>query len=195
MNNKGFCATGDEPANRKAGKGGLIERFHRALPTRAGMASNKWLRPVAHRVLHPALWRFTRRSVPRGVALGMLTGMLVPVAQIPLSALLAFPVKANIPAAALTTFITNPLTMPPIWLAAYWTGKWVLSIDARVPGRPITVQAQTGWLHWLVADAGPATIVGLVVFAIVGAVLGYAISALGWRWWIAHKWKRRRKSV
>ncbi|GGO90409.1 DUF2062 domain-containing protein [Stakelama pacifica] len=191
MNNKGCCATEDE--ERAPARTGLLGWLRGQMPTRAAMARNKWLRPVAHRVLHPALWRFTRRSVPRGVALGMLTGFLTPVAQIPLSALLAFPIRANIPAAALTTFVTNPLTMPPIWLAAYWTGKWVLSIDANVPGAPIASNANLSWFQWLLADAGPATVVGLVLFALSGAILGYAVSALGWRLWIARKWKRRRR--
>ena len=36
-----------------------------------------------------------------------------------------------------------------------------------------------------------ATALGMVVCSVIGAVLGYAIAALGWRWWIAAKWKRR----
>ncbi len=176
-----------------------LDRLFRLLPSRAALANNKWLRPVAHRVLAPALWRFTRRSVPRGVALGMLTGFLVPVAQIPLAAALAFPVKANIPAASLTTLITNPLTMPPIWLAAYWTGKWAMQLEERLVHAPVSLPDNGGWLHWLLADAGPATFIGLMFFAITGAIAGYILSSLGWRWWVARKWKarsvRRRRKV
>ncbi|MEE2917065.1 MAG: DUF2062 domain-containing protein, partial [Pseudomonadota bacterium] len=35
----------------------------RNLPTRESMERIRLLRPVAHRVLAPELWRFTRRSV------------------------------------------------------------------------------------------------------------------------------------
>jgi hypothetical protein len=138
-----------------------------------------------HRVLAPELWRFTRRSVPRGVALGMVTGVLCPVAQIPLSALFALPLRANIPAAALTTFITNPFTTPPIWVAAYWLGHQILRFDAVATGEG------SGWLHWIYAEAGPSTLVGLLIITAVLTVAGYALSALGWRLWIARKWKRR----
>ena len=46
----------------------LADWLRRHMPTREQMARNKYLRPIAHRFLTPELWRFTRRSVPRGVA-------------------------------------------------------------------------------------------------------------------------------
>ncbi|WP_245858581.1 DUF2062 domain-containing protein [Sphingomonas guangdongensis] len=167
------------------------------MPTRESLEGNRWLRPVAHRVLAPALWRFTRRSVPRGVALGMVTGILVPMGQIPASAVFALPLRANIPAAALTTFITNPLTTPPLWVAAYWVGRKLLRLDAAVPGSPLAnkVAANMGWIQWLYAEAGPALAVGLLTVTVVGAIVGYAAAALGWRLWIARKWARRHARI
>ena len=168
---------------------------HRNLPTRESLEQSRMLRPVAHRVLAPALWRFTRRSVPRGVALGMVTGILFPVAQIPFSALLALPARANIPAAALTTFITNPLTTPPLWFAAYYIGKWALRLDQALPGDPVqnaaSGAAQSGWMQWLMSDAAPATALGLLIVTAVLSAAGYGLSALGWRLWIARKWRHR----
>lgn len=168
---------------------------HRNLPTRESFENSRVLRPIAHRVMAPELWRFTRRSVPRGVALGMVTGILVPLGQIPASAVLALPLRANIPAAALTTFLTNPLTTPFLWAAAYWVGRKILRFDATVPGSPIAsqVEANISWLQWLYAEAGPALIVGLLVITVITAVLGFAASALGWRLWIARKWRTRRR--
>jgi uncharacterized protein len=157
------------------------------------MERSRLLRPVAHRVLRPELWRFTRRSVPRGVALGMVTGVLAPVAQIPISAVLALPLRANIPAAALTTFITNPVTTPFLWGLAYWIGRWALRFDRVVPGTPVRDAAQAGWLQWLLSDAAPAIAVGLLIVTAVLSVGGYFLSALGWRLWIARKWRHRHK--
>jgi uncharacterized protein (DUF2062 family) len=163
----------------------------RNLPTRESMEKSRLLRPVAHRVLAPELWRFTRRSVPRGVGLGMVTGILFPVAQIPLSAVLALPFRANVPTAALTTFITNPLTTPFIWAGAYWIGKRALQLDTIVPGDPVRDAASSSWMQWLMSDAAPAIAVGLLIVTAVMAVGGYALSALGWRLWIARKWRHR----
>ena len=163
----------------------------RNLPTRDAMERSRLLRPVAHRVLAPELWRFTRRSVPRGVALGMVTGILCPVAQIPLSALLALPFRANVPAAALTTFVTNPVTTPFLWAFAYWIGRVALRLDHVVPGAPVRAAATSGWMHWLMSDAAPAIAVGLLILATAMAVGGYLLSTLGWRLWIARKWATR----
>lgn len=164
----------------------------RNMPTRESLEQSRLLRPVAHRVLAPELWRFTRRSVPRGVALGMVTGIMIPVGQILFSAILALPFRSNIPTAALTTFLTNPITTPPLWAFSYWVGRKVLRFDATVPGKPIATHvANDSWLNWLWSEAGPALITGLVTVTIVSAILGYAISAVGWRMWIARKWKKR----
>lgn len=176
----------------------LVAWSRHQLPTRESIEGNRLLRPVAHRVLAPALWRFTRRSVPRGVALGMVTGILFPVAQIPFSALLALPFRANIPVAVAMTFITNPFTTPFIWVAAYWIGRRVLHLDAGIPGAPIAgaIHANAGWLHWLWSEAGPATLAGLVVITLVLSIGGFFVSALGWRWRVARKWRtRHRKTV
>lgn len=167
----------------------IVGWCHRTMPTREGMERNRLLRPVAHRVLAPELWRFTRRSVPRGVALGMVAGILFPIAQIAVAAVLALPFRANIPVAALVTFISNPFTTPFILIAAYWVGRWTLRLDVPTVVQPAT-EAATGWLHWL-WDKGPATVTGLAVLASVGAVLGYLLSTLGWRLWIARKWRHR----
>lgn len=169
--------------------------LQRNMPTRESFERIGWLRPVAHRVLLPQLWRFHRRSVPRGVALGVIVGVLIPFGQIVFAALLALPARANVPVAALTTFITNPFTTPPIWVAAYWLGGWMLRLDAMAGTRPLErqVQSQAGeWLSWMLSTAAPATAFGLVVIAVVGAAVGYLLASFGWRWWTARKWRTRR---
>ena len=170
-----------------------VHWFQRRMPTRAGMERNKYLKPIAHRFLRSELWRFTRRSVPRGVALGMLAAFLIPVGQIFAAVFLALPVRANVPIAALTTFITNPLTYP-FWIAAAnQTGKFVLQIDAMTAGQPINTHMQSEfgqWLSWLGREAG-VTAFGFLLFAIFFAALGYLVSSFGWRWWIGRKRKER----
>lgn len=172
----------------------------RHMPTRESFENVRWLRPIAHRILLPELWRFNRRSVPRGVALGVIVGVMVPVAQFLFAALFSLPVRANVPVAALTTIITNPFTTPAIWFAAYWLGTWMLRFDAAVPGKPLASAIDNNgswfdmamsWGGWLLSDAAPPTVLGLIVISLVGAVLGYVIAAFSWRQWIAHKWRHR----
>lgn len=177
---------------------GLGARFHgwakRNLPTREVFESNRYLRPFAHRILHSSLWRMTRRSVPRGIALGMFTGILIPMGQIPASAILALPLRANVPAAALTTFFTNPFTTPFLLILYYKVGSWTLHLTGSSAPEVKTVVADTGWLswlQWLAADLGWPTAIGMAECAVIGGVLGYVVSALCWRLWIAGKWRRR----
>jgi uncharacterized protein (DUF2062 family) len=183
-----------------ADAGSLAERLgawsRRNMPTRESFERIGWLSPIAHRILLPDLWRFHRRSVPRGVALGVIVGVMIPVAQTVFAALFALPARANVPVAALTTFITNPLTTPPIWVAAYWIGGYLLRFDAMTAnpkGEHVRAEA-VDWLQWLFSTAAPATAVGLLVISAVGAAVGYLLASFGWRWWIAHKWRRRRSS-
>ena len=173
----------------------LADWLRKNMPTREQMARNRFIKPFAGRVLRSELWRYTRRSVPRGVALGLLVGIIVPFAQILFAALLSAPVRGNVPVAALTTFVTNPVTTPLIWIAAYWVGSLLLRIDAATVVAPVnTAIEQTDLqraLVWL-TQAGIETAFGLVVIAVISASLGYLISLWTWRWWTARKWARRR---
>lgn len=174
---------------------GLSGRFRawvdRNLPTRESFESNRWLRPIAHRILHSSLWRMTRRSVPRGVALGMFTGILIPMGQIPASAVLALPLRANVPAAALTTFFTNPFTTPFLLILYYKVGSWTLHMSGTSAAQAKTAVADPGWLHWLAADVGLPTAIGMAISAVIGGLLGYVVTAFGWRLWISRKWRKR----
>ena len=165
------------------------------IPSRDSIERSRFLRPVAHRILAPSLWRFTRRSVPRGVALGIFAGILFPFAHMALAAIFALPLRANVPTAVGSTLVNNPLTFVPLMAGAYKVGRWVLRLDENVPGRPIAsnVTQHVGWLHWLVAQGGPATIVGLVVIACALSIIGYGATALGWRVWIRRKWENRHR--
>jgi len=161
------------------------------MPRREDLARSPWMKPFGQRILHSEFWRFTRRSVPRGVAVGLLIGIfvMVPGLQIIGSALLCVPVRGNIPVAAFMTFLSNPFTTPFILTASYFVGD-SLGVGGQhgVPGREATI-AQ--WFEWLFSDAALATVCGLFVIAALSALVGYLASILVWRWWTARKWRRR----
>ena len=168
--------------------------IHRNLPTREQMEGSRWTRPFANRILRSELWRFTRRSVPRGVALGMLVGIIMPFAQILIAALLCLSVRANVPVAALTTFITNPVTTPLIWVLSYNVGAWMLRVDAMTVVAPVNTameHSQFGdMLQWL-TGATLVTAFGLVIVAIVSAAVSYLVTGFVWRFVVAGKRARR----
>ena len=177
----------------------MVERIARWMarnaPKREELAQSRWLRPFGQRVLHSEFWRFTRRSVPRGVATGLFVGvfLLVPGIQIIGSALMSIPLRANIPVAAAMTFLTNPATTPFLLVASIWVGNWFgfhadLASFQALYARGASVGE---WAGWLFSDAAPALVSGLFVIALAAAALGYFLAAFLWRWWTGHKWRRR----
>src|SRR3954469_25689203 len=104
----------------------------RHIPTRETILKNRLLRPFAGPLSDPALWRMTRRSVPRAVALGLGVGVIIPVMHTAIAALLAIPLRANIAITAAFTLVVNPLTIPIIYYEAYRIGSWELHHDATL---------------------------------------------------------------
>lgn len=169
----------------------LADWFRKHMPTREQMARNKYLRPLGQSFLSPELWRFTRRSVPRGVALGVFAAFIVPLGQIFLAALLALPARANVPLAAAVTFVTNPFTFPFWLLVANKVGATVLNIDAAVgAGATSEIADDRGALAGFFELAG-LTAFGFVVLAVVGAALSYLIAGFIWRNLVIRRRKQR----
>ena len=168
--------------------------MQRHMPTREQMGRSRW---IPKSVLRSELWRFTRRSVPRAVALGLLVGILLPFGQIIFAAILSLPTRANVPIAAVTTFITNPLTTPLIWAGSYQIGSAFLNIDSRAGGAIDRLFALTDmWsaIEWLTAE-GKALALGLVIVAVISASVGYLLAGITWRWWIGHKRRSARQAA
>lgn len=171
----------------------LADWLRRKMPTREQMGRNKYLAPIAHRFMSPELWRFTRRSVPRGVALGLFCAFIIPVGQIFLAAFLALPARANVPLSALVTFVTNPFTLPFWLIVANRVGHFVLKVD-QATGGAANAELQSGrWANvmWWVNGFG-MTAFGFVVLSIVSAATGYLLSSLFWRIFIG---RRRAKKL
>ncbi|MEM8724721.1 MAG: DUF2062 domain-containing protein [Pseudomonadota bacterium] len=168
------------------------DTIRKYMPSREELARNKYLAPIAHRFLSPELWRFTRRSVPRGVALGLFAGFIIPIGQIFLAAFLALPARANVPLAALVTFITNPFTFPFWVVVANQVGELTLNLDAAVGG-VANEELRSGSLTWLVDlfQLAGVTAFGFLVLAIVSAAVGYLVASATWRILVARKRAKR----
>ena len=187
--------------SKRRSKTALADWLRLRMPTREEMAENKYLRPIAHRFLTPELWRFTRRSVPRGVALGIFAGFIIPVGQIFLAAFMALPARANVPLAALVTFITNPFTFPFWAVVANKLGAFILKVDQGMTGGAAQSEIASGrwaWLIELFEGAGITvlvTVFGFIVLAIVGAAIGYLVAGFVWRFVVARKRGRRLRKM
>jgi uncharacterized protein (DUF2062 family) len=169
------------------------ERLRQVIPTRQQILANRWLRWLAPWLDHPALWHWSRRGVALGVAIGIFFGLLIPIAQIPISAVVAVLLRANLPAAAASTLVTNPVTFAPVYIAAYYVGAWITGEEvtpeavehAAPPDGDISLWAQ-------IIGLGRPLLVGLCVFAVSGGLLTYLLINLIWIWRIR---SRRRQQL
>ena len=179
-----------QPSEKKTG--GWLARH---MPTREELAKSRWIKPFGGRAMRSEYWRFTRRSVPRGVGVGMFIGIfaLIPGVQIVGAALLSLPFRANIPVAAGMTFLTNPFTTPFLVLAALEVGS-LLGFRTDIASFYDLRDSGAGlgeWLGWMFSDAAPALVTGLLLIGIGAALVSYVATILFWRWWTARKWRRR----
>jgi uncharacterized protein len=163
----------------------LRARIHSGLPKPQQLAEHRWLSPIAHRLTEHGLWHAKTESVARGVAIGLFWAFVIPFAQVLFAAAHCVWWRANIPVAAGVTFITNPFTIGGwLWLA-YQTGSLFIAPDAAAP----TVE---GWIGTLQSLGWP-TVLGMALFAVGGAVLGYIGVKLFSR--ISLAWRMRRRAL
>ena len=176
----------DHHAHKQATPPRWTERLRKSLPTREVLTAHPWLKPIAQRVLETKLWHLQHEAVARGVAIGTFWAFAIPVGQVIASTAHCVWWRGHIPVAAGVTLITNPLTIG-FWLwLAYQLGSWVLG--GQVVALP-SFQA-SGALAWLTAYGAP-TLLGMGLFATVGAALAYLAVKLSWRLRVGFKRRRR----
>lgn len=178
--------------DRSDTKGGLSGWARRMIPTRETLVQSRFVRPLAAR---PELWRYNRRSVPRGIAVGLFVGIfaMIPGVQIVGAALMCVPFRGNVPLAAGATLLSNPATTPMILLGALWVGSFFgFDVDLATFQSLIDRGAGLGeWASWLISSAAPALVLGLLAIAVVSAVVGYGASIVIWRWWTGRRRRLR----
>lgn len=161
----------------------LIQRLRSMAPSREQLEANPWLRRLAPHLANPKLWCWSRRGVAMGVAIGLFIGFLIPIAQILLAAAAAVLLRANVPVAAAGTLVTNPLTVPPIYYAAYHLGAWVTGTPATAAvslADPASIGASLGAI-------GMPLFAGLAITASCAAIASYLLISQFWIWRVAAK--------
>ncbi|MDT4846365.1 MAG: DUF2062 domain-containing protein [Betaproteobacteria bacterium HGW-Betaproteobacteria-9] len=182
----------------------MKKRLKAWLPSADSIRNNRWLRWLGPTLHHPRLWHFSRKGIAMGLALGIFFGLLVPVAQMPLSAAAAVILRANLPMAVASTLVTNPVTFGPVYYGAYRVGKAVLGepplTEAQASAlleRAVKTQQAEGWKDRLegalrrLATVGKPLVVGLAIVATLsGLAVYFIISAI---WTLRVRWSRSRR--
>ncbi|MGL1832664.1 DUF2062 domain-containing protein [Rhodocyclaceae bacterium SMB388] len=174
----------------------MRNRLRRFLPDHEAVHSNRWLRPFANTLLHPRLWHLNRHSVAGGIATGLFCGLIPGPFQMLSTAIACVVFRVNLPLALITTLYSNPLTIVPLYLAAYAMGALVLgeSPTSFVPPPDLEGVGLFEWAHLLlpwVLDLGKPLAVGLVLLAGALALTGYFSVRAAWRVWLIRAWRAR----
>ncbi|MFH1603734.1 MAG: DUF2062 domain-containing protein [Pseudomonadota bacterium] len=172
--------------------------FRKYLPSHESVRNNRYIAPFGDLLRHPNLWHLNRHSVAGGVAVGMFSGLVPGPLQMLTAALLAVPLRVNLPVALATTLYTNPFTIGPLYLLAYMIGRLIVGTN----GTAISHAPEFEWSHlvaslevfsrWILSMGMPL-VVGLVTLALGLAALGYACVQIGWRAYVILAWRKRRQ--
>ncbi len=165
----------------------LIKRY---LPDSREVRSHPWISRFGHRLHDPNLWHLNRRSFSGGVAVGLFCALLPFPGQMLVAAALAIALRVNLPTALVLVWMTNPLTIPPVFFGAYLFGCLLLG---EVP----VTQSLSEWQTILTRlDAvWVPLLVGSLVLGGLLALLGFVGVRLLWRWYVVRKRERRHRQA
>lgn len=170
--------------------------FRSRLPSYEAIQRNRWIGLFGTWLHHPNLWHLHRRSAAGGVAIGLFAGLIPGPLQMICAAMLAVLFRVNLPAALVTTFYTNPLTILPLYALAYEYGAFVIGHRGGVASAHL-VLPKMDWSNWTdvlpqwFASLGKPFAVGLPLLAVTLAALGYVAVRVLWRWRVSREWRRR----
>ncbi len=176
--------------------------FRKWLPSHESIRANRYVAWLGPRLQHHNLWHLHRRSVAGGVAAGLFAGLIPgsnPV-QFTAGALLAIAGRVNLPITVLVTLYSNPLTIVPLYYAAFRLGQLaLLQSGGDLP--PLALELHgTGFGEWIPAalawlgSVGKPLVIGLPLLALLLALAGYCLVDWTWRLYVRCAWAHRRKT-
>ena len=148
-----------------------------------------WLGTLLH---DPNLWHLNRRSVSGAFAVGLFCAFIPVPFQMVIAALIAIPARVNLPISVVLVWLTNPLTMGPIFFFAYKVGTWILGATIHPTA---TENLSIEWVMHELRVIWKPFLLGSFVCGSISALLGYVGMRLVWRLHLVRRWKARRAAL
>ncbi len=141
------------------------------------------------KLLHDGnLWHFNRRSVSGAFAVGIFCAFIPLPLQMVIAAAIAIMIRVNLPISVSLVWLTNPITMPPIFYSAYKVGAFVMGQAALTSDYKLTAEWFSEQLHLI----WQPFLLGCLICGIISAFIAYIVIRLLWRLHIIHHIKERR---
>jgi hypothetical protein len=175
----------------------MLRKFlRRYIPDGETIRSKRYLAWMGSWLHHPCLWALNRESVAGAVAIGLFAGLVPGPLQMLTAALLAIPLRKNLPVALFTTVYTNPFTIAPLYLLAYGYGRLLVGAGDYAEFRHFEwdwsdwAHSTRAMLDWGISLGRPLA-VGLLALALTLAAAGYFAVKLAWRVHVVRAWRAR----
>ncbi|MCG9739200.1 DUF2062 domain-containing protein [Shewanella insulae] len=162
----------------------FIQRY---MPKPETLQNHKHLQMFGKLLHKPNLWALNRRSAPLAFAVGLFVAWIPMPFQMVLAAALAILFNCNLPVAVALVWVTNPVTMPFMFYAAYLFGAKLLGH----PPQNFVFEASWQWIEASLFTIGPPFLLGCLVFGLIFSAMGYFVVHNLWKYSILFKWKNR----
>ncbi|PCJ33179.1 MAG: ATP-binding protein [Gammaproteobacteria bacterium] len=160
----------------------------RIMPDHKVMRDHPHLKRFGQRLTEPKLWHLNRRSVAGGLALGLFIGFMPILGQMFVAAALAIWLRVNLPIAATAVWVSNPLTVAPIYFFVYKVGAWVL----QLPVEQHSFILSWAWFCDEFMSIWQPFLVGSLICGVAVALLGALALRLVWRLIVIRNWLKRK---
>jgi hypothetical protein len=168
----------------------MPRRFFRRVSGNYLRKERPWyLRPFDALFAHPTFLSVSRRSVTGAVWVGLFIGLLPLPGQTIMAVFAALLLRVNVPVAAITPLITNPLTMGPIFYWEYNLGRLILDL----PPRNFAVDLSWDWVTSGFLAVWKPLLLGSFISATIVASISYVSVSVAWRLIIAARYRSRHK--
>ncbi len=162
----------------------LLRRY---LPKPSEVRRHPALKPVSKWLQDPEIWHLHKRSVAGAAFIGLFCAFLPIPFQMLVAAGLAIFSHCNLPLSVALVWITNPLTIPPIFYFTYRLGAWLLDVDVQVQAIELTWD----WWRENLGKISYPLIFGSLVCGWVSGVTGFVLVRVGWRFHVLRRWRER----
>ena len=162
----------------------------RWMPDHEKIRSHPHLNKVFGTLLHdPNLLHLNRRSVSGAFFVGLFMAFVPLPTQMVFAAAIAILVRVNLPISVGLVWLTNPVTMPPIFYFAYKIGAWTLN----TPISENSFELSWEWLATELSAIWEPFLLGCFICGVVSGLLGAAGIRLIWRLHVIRQWEARKK--
>ena len=163
--------------------------LRKVLPGTHELRSHTFLRRIFGRTLFdPELWHLGRNSVAHAVSIGLFMAWTPVPFQMVLAAGAALVARCNLPVAVTLVWVSNPLTVAPLFYAAHKLGEWMLDR----PPDDFRIELSLRWLFEELGKVWEPLLLGCFVLGLVSALLGQVLIRLVWRAHTMVSWHDRR---